>query len=82
MFGGMEIILLMAIFLIFMPLVLALFAFWIWMLISAIQNKGLTDNEKIVWVLVIVLLHWLGALVYFFVAHPKRHTPLAPPLMS
>jgi hypothetical protein len=79
LFGGMEIIMLMAMFLIGLPLVLALFAFWIWMLISAIQNKGLTEGEKIVWVLVIVLLHWLGALLYFFIGHPKRHTPSAPP---
>jgi len=79
MFGGMEIILLLAIFLVGLPIAIGLFAFWIWMLISAIQNKGLSDNEKIVWVLVIVLLHWLGALLYFFIGHPKRHTPLAPP---
>lgn len=32
----------------------ALFAFWIWMLIHAITNKGLSDTEKIVWVLVII----------------------------
>ncbi|MEI6075275.1 MAG: PLDc N-terminal domain-containing protein [Verrucomicrobiota bacterium] len=59
-----------------LPIVLALFAFWIWMLISATQNKGLTDGEKIAWVLVIVLVHVLGAIIYFFVGHPKRHTPL------
>jgi hypothetical protein len=28
------------------------FVFWIWMIIDAIQNKGLTDGEKIAWVLV------------------------------
>jgi len=82
MFGGIEIIMLMLMFMIFVPLALALFAFWIWMLISAIQNKGLTDNEKVVWVLVIVLLHWLGALLYFFIGHSKRTTPLAPPQAS
>ena len=79
LFGGGEIILIMAMFLVFLPVALALFAFWIWMLISAIQNRGLTDNEKIVWVLVIVLLHWLGALLYFFIGHPKRNLPLFPP---
>jgi len=26
---------------------LAVFAFWIWMLVSAIQNKGLGDGEKV-----------------------------------
>ncbi len=32
---------------------LAGFAFWLWMLINAIKNKGLSDGERIVWVLVI-----------------------------
>lgn len=50
---------------------LALFAFWIWMLIHAITNKGLTDTEKIIWVLVVLFLHVLGALIYFFVGRPK-----------
>jgi hypothetical protein len=58
------------------PIGLAIFAFWIWMLISAIQNKGLTDGEKIAWVLVVALLHLLGAILYFFIGHPKRNSPL------
>jgi hypothetical protein len=56
---------------------LALFAFWIWMLISVIQNKGLTDGEKVAWVLVVLFLHFIGAIIYFFIGHPKRKTPLA-----
>ena len=51
---------------------LFVFVFWIWMLIDAIQNKGLTDGEKIGWVLAIVFLHIIGALLYFFIARPKR----------
>ena len=39
-------------------------AFWIWMLIDCIRNKRLSDNERIVWVLVIVFTHALGALIY------------------
>ena len=79
MFGGIEIIFIMLALLVFLPLVLALFVFWIWMLISAVQNKGLSEGEKIAWVLVIVFVHFLGALLYFFVGHPKRHTLLVPP---
>jgi hypothetical protein len=52
------------------------FVFWIWMLIDVIQNKGLTDGEKVGWVLAVVFLHFLGALLYFFIGHPKRNTPL------
>ena len=52
------------------------FVFWIWMIIDAIQNKGLTDGEKIAWVLVVVFLHCVGALLYFLIGHPKRNTPV------
>jgi hypothetical protein len=38
--------------------------FWIWALVDAIRNPSLSDNERIVWVVVIVLTSWLGALIY------------------
>ena len=50
---------------------LALFAFWLWMLIHAITNKGLRDVEKVVWVIVIIFLPFLGSLIYFFLGRPK-----------
>ena len=50
---------------------LACFAFWLWMLVHAITNKGIADTEKIVWVIVIILLPFLGSLIYFFVGRPK-----------
>ena len=53
---------------------LAMFAFWIWMLVHAAQNKGLSDGEKVAWVLIIALVHFLGALIYFFVGRPKANT--------
>jgi membrane protein implicated in regulation of membrane protease activity len=59
------------------PLILFLMVFWIWMLVSAIQNKGLTDGEKTGWVLGIVFFHLLGSLLYFFIGRPRRKTPLA-----
>ena len=58
-------------FLVMGTIALGLFVFWIWMLIHAITNKGLTDTEKIVWVLVVLFLHALGALIYFFVGRTK-----------
>ena len=50
---------------------LACFAFWLWMLIHAIGNKGLTDGERIVWVLVIIFLPLLGSILYFFIGRTK-----------
>ena len=69
LFSGLGIIL----FLFLLPLTLAFMAFWIWMLVHAIQNKGLSDGEKIGWVLAIVFLHFLGALLYFFIGRPKKN---------
>ncbi len=48
------------------------FVFWIAMLIDALQRK-MESTEKIVWVLVIVFLHALGALIYYLAI--KRSSP-------
>jgi hypothetical protein len=66
--GGIGVL---AVLLLMIPLGLAMFAFWIWMLVHAAQNKGLSDGEKVAWVLIIALVHFLGALIYFFVGRPK-----------
>lgn len=49
----------------------AVMVFWIWMLVHAVKNKALSDTERIVWVLVIIFVHFLGALIYFFVGRSK-----------
>ena len=56
------------------PLALLTFAFWIWMLVHAIANNGLTDVEKLIWVIVMLFTHFIGAFIYFFVGRPKRRT--------
>ena len=45
--------------------------FWIWMLIHAITNKGLDSVEKLIFVIVILCLHFIGGLIYFFIGRPK-----------
>ena len=46
--------------------------FWLWMLIDAITNTALTGTEKIIWVLVVLLSHIIGALLYFLLARGGR----------
>ena len=50
---------------------LACFAFWLWMLIHAITNKGLNDTEKVLWVILVIFLPFLGSIIYFFLGRPK-----------
>jgi hypothetical protein len=66
--GGFEILFL----LFFLPLGLLSTAFWIWMLVDAAKNPGLNQDERIVWIIVVALLHWLGGVIYFFFGRPKR----------
>jgi hypothetical protein len=51
---------------------LACLALWIWMLIDCLTNNGIQGSEKVAWVLVIVLLPFIGSLIYLFVGRPKR----------
>jgi hypothetical protein len=52
-------------------LVILASVFWIWMLIDALVNEP-TTNDKILWFLVIFFLHFIGALIYFFVRRSAR----------
>lgn len=47
------------------------FVFWVVMLVDAIQRKFKDPNEKIIWVLVIIFTHIVGAIIYWFLV--KRH---------
>ena len=48
------------------------FALWLWMLLDCLTNDGIQGSEKVAWVLVIVLLPFIGSLIYLFVGRPKR----------
>jgi hypothetical protein len=68
--GGGEIVLLSM--LLLFPLAIAAFVFWIWMLVHAIQNPALGQGEKVAWVLVILFLHFLGALIYLIAGRRQK----------
>ena len=66
--------------LIFIPIwfsiVVGLMVLWIWTLIDCIKNESIEGNERIVWVVVIAVTHWIGALIYLIVRRPQRKTIL------
>ena len=45
---------------------------WIWMLIDCAMNEPSEGNDKIIWILVIVFTHAIGALIYLLVRRPQR----------
>ena len=44
-----------------------IFIFWILMIVDCAKRSFKNDAEKIVWIIVLVLLGWIGALVYYLV---------------
>lgn len=45
---------------------------WVWMLIDCATREPSDGNDKIIWMLVILFTHLLGALIYYFVRRPQR----------
>jgi|HubBroStandDraft_6_1064221.scaffolds.fasta_scaffold768118_2 heme/copper-type cytochrome/quinol oxidase subunit 1 len=56
----------------FLLLMVAGTVFWIAMLIDCAKNEPSTGSDKIVWIVVIVFTHILGALIYYFVRRRPR----------
>lgn len=46
--------------------------FWVWMLVDCLTKEPSTGNDKIVWAIVILVTHLLGAALYFFIRRPQR----------
>jgi hypothetical protein len=46
--------------------------FWIVTLIDCAVNEPSEGNDKIIWILVLIFTHALGALLYRFIRRPER----------
>ncbi len=54
-------------------LIIFVFAFWIWMIVDCAKRNFKNDLEKIIWIVIIAITSWVGALVYYIVI--KRLNP-------
>ena len=52
--------------------VIAAMVFWIVALVDCLTKEPSAGNDKLIWALVIIFLHWIGALIYFLVRKPQR----------
>jgi D-alanyl-lipoteichoic acid acyltransferase DltB (MBOAT superfamily) len=46
--------------------------FWISALISCMRNESSTGNTKVIWVVIILLVQFLGPLAYLLIRRPQR----------
>lgn len=52
---------------------LASLVLWIWSLIHCINNRYLTDNNRLIGIILIVVLQLLGSIIYLFL--PRESEP-------
>lgn len=57
--------------LLFIAVGVGAFVFWIMMLVDAIKNAS--EKTKLVWVVVIVFTHIIGAFIYYFIEKRPRN---------
>lgn len=46
--------------------------FWVWALVDCATREPNEGNSKIVWVIIIALTHFLGAVLYVLIRRPDR----------
>lgn len=64
---ALEMILMTLFFLFILLLIFASIGFYIWMLVDSIMRDYEKNDEKLVWILLIVFTQIIGAIIYFFV---------------
>ena len=47
---------------------------WIWTIIDCITKEPSEGNDKLIWILLIILTGLIGSLIYLIVRRPKRNT--------
>jgi Phospholipase_D-nuclease N-terminal len=53
-------------------LILAASIFWAWMLVDVLTNRRLYGTDKLVWVVMVIFLSYLGAALYFMIGREQR----------
>ena len=46
--------------------------FWVWMLVDCAVNESSAGNDKLVWVIIVLFTHVIGAALYLFIRRPRR----------
>jgi len=57
--------------LVILAAVIFLSVFWILMILDCVKRKRMSDGERVAWILVLIFLHFMGALIYYFAVKRK-----------
>lgn len=66
----------------FLLIWLAATAFWIWAIVDVVKvpdDSMFRAGSKLIWILVVVFTHVIGAIIYFLVGRPEPGRRAGPP---
>lgn len=69
---GLSIFVAILVIIFFVAIPILVIVFWVYMLIDCAKRKFKKADDKIVWIIIIALLQWVGALIYYFVIKRKK----------
>jgi cytochrome c oxidase assembly factor CtaG len=46
--------------------------FWLWMLVDCPMKESSDGSDKLVWIIIIIFTHFIGAVAYFLFRRPQR----------
>ena len=52
--------------------IMILGVFWLWMLVDCLKRTFKKDMDKLIWVLLLIFTHVIGAAIYFFLVKSKN----------
>jgi hypothetical protein len=58
--------------LLFAALMLGATVFWILMIVECATKESPSGNDKLIWILIIIFAHGIGALLYYLIRRPQR----------
>lgn len=58
--------------LIIVALLLGASVFWVFMIVECATKEPASGNDKLIWILIIIFGHSIGALIYYFFRRPRR----------
>jgi hypothetical protein len=47
-------------------------ALWIWAIVDIVNSRFREDSTKIIWILLVIFLPFLGTILYYFVGREQR----------
>lgn len=60
------------VFLLFVVFILLATGIWIFALVDVIKSSFRNENEKLIWVLIIIFTGFIGAILYYAISEGKR----------